>query len=74
LRFAAQPASAFVTRVWRHNPPMRALRIELCLGRGSITAMRCSSLALSHREIGRTTYGTEDRKREEHPDHAYLHG
>jgi hypothetical protein len=52
---------------------MRALRIELCLGRGTITAMRCSSLALSHREIGRTTHGTEDRKREEHPDHAYLH-
>jgi hypothetical protein len=32
--------------------------------------MRFSSLVLSHREIGRTTHGTEDRKREEHLGHA----
>jgi hypothetical protein len=73
LRVAAEPASAFVARVWWHCTTMRTLCIELCLGRRSVTALRFSSFVLSHRETCKTTHGAEYRKREEQLDHAYLH-
>jgi hypothetical protein len=73
LRVAAEPASAFVARVWWHYTTMRTLCIELCLERRSVTALRFSSFVLSHRQTCKTTHGTEYRKREEHLDHAYLH-
>jgi hypothetical protein len=72
LRIAAQFlefVTAVVTRVRRHNPPVRALRFQLCQQRGNVTAERFTLFALGHRETCKTTHGTEYRNREEYFDH-----
>jgi hypothetical protein len=58
LRIAAQPASAIVTRIWRHHAPVRALRGNFNL------------FALRHCEICNTTHATEYRNSEEYLDHV----
>jgi hypothetical protein len=45
-------------RVWRHDPPVCALR-------GNIFADRYALVALGHRETCKTTHETEDRTSEE---------
>src|SRR5215510_5819788 len=58
LRIAAQSASAIVTRVRRHHPPVRALRGNLIL------------FALGHCEICKADHASEYRNSEEYLDHV----
>jgi hypothetical protein len=66
----AQFASAIVTRVRRHRPPVRALRLQLCQQRRNVAAERFTLFALGHCKTCKTTHGTEYRNREEHLDHV----
>jgi hypothetical protein len=73
LRIAAQFlkfVTAVVTRVRRHNPPVRALRFQLRQQRGNVTAKRFTLFALGHCETCKTSHGTEYRNREEYLDHV----
>jgi hypothetical protein len=73
LRIAAQFlkfVTAVVTRVRRHDPPVRALSFQPCQQRGNVAAERFTLFALGHCETRKTTHGTEYRNREEYFDHV----
>jgi len=63
LRIAAQFANAIVTRVRRHNTPVRALR-------GNVAAEGFTLFTLGHCGTCKTTHGTEYRNGEEYLDHV----
>jgi hypothetical protein len=63
LRIAARFASAIVTRVRRHHPPVRALR-------GNRAAERFTLFVLGHCEACKTTHRPEYRNSEEYLDHV----
>jgi hypothetical protein len=77
LRFTAQfpeSASAIVTRVWRHDSPVRALCFQLCDHSGNVRAERLILFALFLFVLGHCetckAHGTQYRNGKEYLDHA----
>jgi hypothetical protein len=58
FRISALLVRAIVARVWRHDPPMRALRFFLCEQSGRLADDGINLIVLRHRGTGKNTHGT----------------